>query len=500
MNARSMWTGNRKTLSRRVRPQVELLESRLTPYALSGNAWPSPQLITISFVPDGTVLGSNGSGPITSNLHAAWDAHFGSAATWENLVLKAAQTWAQQTNINFAVVPDDGAAIGTGNYQQGDPGMGDIRIGGYNFGPGGALAQADLPPPANNYSIAGDIQFDTGVGFNNGTTYDLYTVAMHEIGHALGLYHSSSSTAVMYGAYTGTKHGLSTDDISGIRAVYSAGAARSPDLYDVGLGNNSFLTATPLTNLIDPNLLTALVGNLDITTTSDVDYYTFLAPLNTSGTLTVTVQSQGLSLLAPKAWIYAADQSTVLAYASGAGHYGTTLTLTVNNVTPLEQLYLKVAGADTTPFGTGDYAVTLNFGTGTQPTVQLPNTTLPNGNPISSGGGLALEPPGTEAPGRDVFPDPGSVAVPPVVVPPAATPAGPTADVPAVSVVPPATPHHLTPGAEGSQHPGRHHHAILAGHHLRRPHRPAAEGLSQLLRQWLTALKGSVGQLLASGN
>ena len=52
----------------------------------------------------------------------------------QNLFLKAAQLWAQQTNINFSLVSDNAADWGTGNYQQGDPGYGDIRIGGYIFG------------------------------------------------------------------------------------------------------------------------------------------------------------------------------------------------------------------------------------------------------------------------------------------------------------------------------------------------------------------------------
>src|SRR5438105_2715293 len=100
-----------------VRPQVEALESRLVPYALSGDAWPGPQLITLSFVPDGTVLGTNANGNITSNLFATFNAKFGSTSKWENQILKAAQQWAAQTNINFAVVADNGTAIGSGSYQ-----------------------------------------------------------------------------------------------------------------------------------------------------------------------------------------------------------------------------------------------------------------------------------------------------------------------------------------------------------------------------------------------
>src|SRR3954452_22872833 len=131
------------------RPAVEGLESRVVPYALSGNAWPTPQLVTISFVPDGTVLGGNSNGYITSNLFATFNQRFGSPDVWQNQILKAAQQWAAQTNLNFAVVPDDGTDIGGGDFQQGAPNFGDIRIGGYNFG-SSTLAQAYMPPPVNN--------------------------------------------------------------------------------------------------------------------------------------------------------------------------------------------------------------------------------------------------------------------------------------------------------------------------------------------------------------
>src|SRR6266404_8957839 len=176
----------------RARLQLEALETRLVPYSVTGNAWPNPQMITLSFVPDGTNLGG-----VPSNLFATFNSKFGSPATWQNQFLKAAQVWAQQTNINFSLVPDSGADIGSGNYQQGDPTFGDIRIGSFNFG-SNTLAMAYMPPSANNYSVAGDIAFDSGQVFNINQTFDLFTVAAHEIGHALGLSHSTLTTAVMY--------------------------------------------------------------------------------------------------------------------------------------------------------------------------------------------------------------------------------------------------------------------------------------------------------------
>jgi hypothetical protein len=381
--------GRRRSRPRTARPaapkaqlQIESLESRLVPYALSGNAWPHPNLITISFVPDGTNLGG-----AASNLFATFNAKFGSASTWQNQILKAAQTWAQATNVNFAIVADDGAGAGAGNYQQGDPAMGDIRIGGYNFGDN-ALAQAFMPPPANNYSLAGDIQFNTGATFNIGQTYDLYTVAVHEFGHALGMEHSNVISAAMYSAYGGVKSGLTCDDSAGIQAIY--GGARTPDRYEATGTGDSFSTAVNLTPQINSLTQTALVTDLGITTNSDVNYYTVTAPSGTTGSFTVQIQSAGLSLLAPKVLVYAANQSTVLGAVSGAGKYGTTLSVTVKNVTAGQSFYVKVQGADTSPFGTGAYALTLNFGSGASPTVPLPDTQTPNGTPLSGGGGQAV--------------------------------------------------------------------------------------------------------------
>jgi predicted Zn-dependent protease len=364
-------------VSPRARIEVESLESRTVPYAISSNAWPHPQLVTISFMPDGTNLGG-----ATSNLQATFNARW-SPSVWQNQFLRAAQVWAQQTNLNFAIVSDSSAPLGSSNYQQGDPTMGDIRISGFNFGTN-SLAGAYQPPPVNNYSIAGDIQINSGQAFNIGTTYDLFTVAVHEFGHALGLYHSTLSTAVMYPVYTTRKTDLTTDDISGIQALYGV---RQPDAYDSGAGDNSFSTAADITSQIRPTSLTALVNNLDITTTADVDFYKFVVPAGTNGTLTVKVQSSGLSLLAPTLTVYAANQSQV-AFVSGTGQFGTTLSGTITGVSAGQIYYVKVAGADTSAFGTGAYALSLNFGSGCSPSATPPLTTSLTTSPLTVGGGL----------------------------------------------------------------------------------------------------------------
>jgi len=377
---------------------VEALESRLVPYTTTGNAWAHPQLITISFVPDGTVMAQGASGLIRSNLFSTFNALFkNNTAAWENVILKAAQSWAAQTNINFALLGDSGAREGSGNYQQGDPTMGDIRIGGYCFNGYNWLASTFYPPSVNNYSVAGDVAFNTSYHFAIGSTYDLYTVAAHEIGHALGLAESSVSNSVMYGVYNGAHTGLASDDIAGIRAIYSNGNLRSADAYNSnGYSNASFASAANLTAALNANSLTAVVNNLNLSTLGQAEFFSFTAPSNSAGTMTVTVQSTGLSLLTPMVTVFNAGQTAIgsasFALASGALEDGATLTLSNLALTPGATYYVEVQGVDNTAFSTGAYALTLNLGTGPSPTVPLPNTKTANGNPETAGGGAPLGP------------------------------------------------------------------------------------------------------------
>jgi hypothetical protein len=365
---------------------VESLESRVVLSSATGNAWPNPQIITISFVPDGTNLGG-----VTSNLQSAFNSKPALAGKWQNIILQAAQTWAASTNINFAVVPDDGAPSGAGADQQGDPNHGDIRIGGYNFG-SSTIARTYEPPPVNNYSIAGDMTFNTGQVFNVGSTYDLLTVAIHEFGHALGLGEStggvSGSNAVMYPTYTGVKTTLATDDLQGIQSVYSGGNGRTPDVYNTSGSDGSFATATNLNGIIAGSGLSTLVSKLDITRAGQVEDFTFNAPAGTGSTLTVTAQSSGLSLLAPKLTVYTASGS-VLATVNGLNQYGTTLKATIPYVYAGEQFYVQVQGADTTAMGTGRYALGLNFNGTAPPAAASLVTPYADGSPLHSGGGEA---------------------------------------------------------------------------------------------------------------
>jgi hypothetical protein len=287
--------------------------------------------------------------------------------------------------------------------------MGDIRFGGFS-GESWWLGFADHPPEAINFSLAGDSNFNTGQswkipGYLGG--YDLFTVAVHEVGHALGLGHSTDTTAVMYQYYNGTKSFLRNDDIAGIRAIYSNGQARSHDVYDAAASNGSFATASDITSHLGADHK-ALITGLDINSISpqDVDYYKITAPAGTSGTLEVKLQSLGQSLLAPGMALFRGDQS-LINWTSGAGQWGTTITLSVTGVSAGEVFYIKCNGTDLTsinkPFSTGAYALAINFGTGATPAAPTTPTATPKTYPLVNGGWQYDHGHNGEVPRTDVF-------------------------------------------------------------------------------------------------
>lgn len=100
---------------------------------------------------------------------------------------------------------------------------------GYPFdGEGNVLAHAFYPPPCGG-SFAGHAHFDDAETWSlTGTDgFDLQTVATHEIGHLLGLGHSSVPQAVMYASYGGLRRTLHADDVAGIRRLYPALCSRA---------------------------------------------------------------------------------------------------------------------------------------------------------------------------------------------------------------------------------------------------------------------------------
>ncbi len=363
----------RKASARLVRPALEDLEDRVLLYSTLGAQWTYDSRITYSFMPDGTNVGST-----PSSLFATLNA-VAPTATWEAQFEQAASLWETAANVNLSLVPDGGEPVGTGGNQQDDPRFGDIRIGAVPLS-SGVLAETFLPPPVNGGTDAGDILFNSTANWAVGSTYDVMTVAAHELGHALGLGESTVSSAVMYGTYNGIKQALVGDDIAGIDSIY--GAQQYDQFNSNGSRNSSFLNATNITPYINSQSQIAL-ASLDNTTPNDDEWYGVTVPSSTTGQMTVTVQSSNLSSLAPELMVYNSSFS-LIASVSAPNTYGATISETLG-VRAGQKYYFKVLAASSVA-PVGAYGLLVNFGSQSQSPIPPPNTVV--GQQPDEGGGV----------------------------------------------------------------------------------------------------------------
>ena len=370
--------GDGRPRSRRVRPVVDGLEARFLLYAANGGQWVHPELITFSFAPDGTSFGGT-----SSNLYATMAARGISTAAWQDAIRKAASVWEYYSGINFDEVSDDGTPFGLGD-QQGDSHFGDIRFGAYSLGTS-TLGLGFSPPPINGGSLAGDVILSSDVAWGTTSGVDLKTVAIHEIGHALGLGHSEYSNAAMWSYYNGVKASLISDDISGIRSVYGP---RGNDVYDAVASNDTSNVATSLNArfadpdgagpLLPPNQVTVTGG--DVASSSEYDWYWFNAPSTSTSKLTVTMQSSDLSLLSPWLLLYKYNPSngswalTSQAYNTTA--YGATISVSDPAAAPNTAYLVRASSATSFTTGAGAYGLQINLGSTTMPAIQPPNTNV----------------------------------------------------------------------------------------------------------------------------
>jgi hypothetical protein len=354
-----------------VAPGVEGLEGRQLLYATLGAQWVYPIRVTYSFVPDGTSIGG-----VPSSLFQTLNSKF-STAVWEQQFQKAAAVWESVANINLVQVDDDGSPLGAYGNPQGDPRFGDIRFSAIPQ-PNGTLASCVLPPPLNPGTEAGDIVLNSSMSWQINSTYDLETVAIHEIGHALGMGHSQITYACMFANYNGIKQSLTSDDISGIQSIYGA---PQPDRFNSnGSSNGIFTKATNLNPYITPAAQVSVSG-LEISSFGQTEWFYVTVPATTNGTMTATMQSSDLSSLSPSITVFTSGLRGV-GQASSAS-FGDTVSVTTN-VQAGQSYYIRI-NANMAGATIGAFGLQLNFGSLPQPPISPPNTTV---SPRTSGGSL----------------------------------------------------------------------------------------------------------------
>ncbi|KAM8768733.1 matrix metalloproteinase-20 [Acanthopagrus schlegelii] len=134
--------------------------------------------------------------------------------TVDSLVDSAFSVWARASGLTFVRSHTRSADIMVEflTNQHGDL---------YPFdGPRGTLAHAFSP----GSGVGGDTHFDDDEHWTAGETgFNLFIVAAHEFGHALGLKHSTNPESLMYPTYKSSRPAniLSREDVANINALYS---------------------------------------------------------------------------------------------------------------------------------------------------------------------------------------------------------------------------------------------------------------------------------------
>jgi hypothetical protein len=330
----------------RRRLRIEPLEDRTVPTAL-GSAWPDATALNLSFAPDGTANGQVG-----SSLYRALGG-LGPAAVWQREILRAFQTWAAVADVNVGLVRDGGQAFGAPGDIQGDTRFGDVRIGGI---PLSADSLANTSP--FSWAIgtwSGDVMLNAATRFairpaSPADGSDLFSVALHEAGHTLGLPDSTDPASAMYTNYLGVRTGLSAADVAGVRANYGA---RADDRFEGPAGNGTLATATTLA--ADQTALYAVLRD-----DADADTYSFVNPA-WSNSLSVQMRTSGVSLLVAKLSVYDAAGNLV-GSATATDPTRGDLSVRVNQAIPGATYFVRVESASADVFGVGRYQLGITRG------------------------------------------------------------------------------------------------------------------------------------------
>ncbi|MBS0264278.1 MAG: matrixin family metalloprotease [Planctomycetes bacterium] len=324
---------------------MEVCEQRRLLTGLAPTAsWSNAAALTVSFAPDGTsVVGQ--SSQLFSSLN-----NVGSTQDWQQTILDAFQTWASNANINFGLIADSGADFGTAGQSQGDSRFGDIRIAAIPMG-SDVLA---ISVPANSAVTGrwtGEILFNSNATFSN--LNQVFGVALHEVGHVLGLMDSTDPLSPLNGNLTADASHLPTSaDLAVLQQVYGQRGANPAEntviaeARELKFPAGVYTGATPLVTY----------GSLDATGVSNFFEVERLAGYK--GSVTLQLRTSGLSQLGARISVYDGN-GNLLGQSEASG--GQNASVTIAAGTAWSELYAQIDAPSGGINSVGTYALVATF-------------------------------------------------------------------------------------------------------------------------------------------
>ena len=379
----------RRLQTRGFRFTFETLEHR---YAMDGTAvsaaaglpWLDIDHLTYSFALDGTQFGAEHSF-LFEEMRGS-----GTTSQWQAAFHSAFMEWLGPLGKQIELVADSGMPFGLLGPTQHDQRVGDIRIAAVPLS-NNVMAESIPHNMLTQGSWAGDIVLNSNADWTD--LHQVFSVAMHEFGHVLGLGHSTDPASPMFfhGVYSAL-HPTATD-IADLKMIYAGVTIEAHDGTEASHGEVGtwedepqfqfdVTQAIPLTASVSTTAQYATSSALTSTQPTKLYELLSIGEIDHAQYLNIAVLADQQNGLMPHVTVYdmAGDKivTTILHNAAGV------LTLQVKDVEPNHAYYLAVSAAVApADFQVGSFTLFANYASKALSTTQIGSFILNRDLPIA---------------------------------------------------------------------------------------------------------------------